>query len=291
MDISSLQDFYHGFYIDTPSGNNAFSYEARSCKKIFVPPFIKGDIHDVQSGERVVFSDIIDGVEVNARGLKQFVHMARPAQDIFIVDNHNHVFSCWAVGVEAGVIASGSTLVHVDQHRDVRNPDAWFCRRGDPCGRPNRGDVYDCLEEGGHKARPYSSDVLVRRTECSGEPAGASQALGERNTPSLVKTAAVYANEVLNVGNFIPPALKLGWFKDVVQVGSEDAFKEDIRLPFVLDIDLDIFAPIMDYIPQDYKIARLRHWMSRSSFITIATSPFFMDQKAAFKFLEQILSS
>ena len=91
------------------------------------------------------------------------------------------------------------------------------------------------------------------------------------------------------MGNFIPPALKAGWFKEVVQVGSAEAFAVEPQGPFVLDIDLDIFAPIMAHIPDEVKISRLRAWISRASFITIATSPFFMDQNQALHYVRRLI--
>ena len=254
MNISALQEFYRGSYITTPEGNNAFSYDKRSYKKIYVPPLIKGSLKDVQAGEEIAFGDIIDDacvgaalgrpfegdprsplrIEVQARGLKNFVHIERPGQDIFIFDNHNHAFAFWAAGIHGGVIPQGASLVHVDQHKDTREPVEWFVGHG-------------------------------------------------------TFEACHYANHILNVGNFIPPALKIGWFKEIVQVGSPEAFAVEPRIPFVLDIDLDIFAPIMAHIPEDVKISRLRGWLSRASFITIATSPFFMDQNQALHYVRRLI--
>ena len=234
MDISTLQEFYRGFYIYTPLGHNAFSYEQRSNKKIYVPALIKGSVDDVKPGADVVFGEIVDGEEVNACGLEHFVHMERPGQDIFIFDNHNHAFSFWAAGVHAGVVTPGSALVHVDQHKDTREPPSGF-------------------------------------------------------TGGTVADACRYANDVLNVGNFISPAFKAGWFRDVVQVGSADAFAVDLPASFVLDIDLDIFAPVMDYIPDEVKISRLRAWISRARFITMATSPFFLDQNQALHYMRRLI--
>jgi hypothetical protein len=234
MNIPRLQESYRGFYITAPEGNNAFSYDKRSCKKIYVPPLIKGDLQDIKAGQEVVFSDIVDAREINALGLQHFVHIVRPGQDIFIFDNHNHAFAFWAAGIQQGVIPQGASLVHVDQHKDTREPVEWFVGHG-------------------------------------------------------TFEACHYANHILNVGNFIPPALKAGWFKEVVQAGSTEAFPAELKGPFVLDIDLDIFAPIMAHIPEDVKISRLRGWLSRASFITIATSPFFMDQNQALHYVRRLI--
>jgi hypothetical protein len=266
MDISALQEFYRGFYITTPQGNNAFSYDARLHKKIYVPPLIKGSIEDVQEGGEIVFCDLDfppphqrgegqgGGLqERQCKGLKHFVHIERPGQNIFIFDNHNHAFSFWAAGVDQGVLPQGATLVHVDQHKDTREPEELF-RRGDPLGRPN------------------------------GNPLG---------RPNDAHEACHYANYILNVGNFIPPAVQLGWFKDVVQVnqfGDTHLIQQELSVcPRIIDIDLDIFAPIMSHIPDELIISCLREWISRAPFVTIATSPFFMDQAKAMTLIRKIV--
>ena len=49
---------YVGFYIEEPLGNNIFSYDERTNKKIFVPKLIKGTLDDVSLGENIVFNEI-----------------------------------------------------------------------------------------------------------------------------------------------------------------------------------------------------------------------------------------
>jgi hypothetical protein len=243
MDISSLQKYYRGFFIDTPFGNNAFSFDKRASQKIFVPPLVKGEIDDVRGSDEIVFGEIVDGKEVNARGLNAFVHIERPGQDIFVFDNHNHAFFFWCAAVSAGVMPTGLPLVHVDQHKDTRAPEEW-------------------------------PPALVRAT-----------------APTLdLQPFFHYTNYVLNVGNFIPPALHLGIFSDVVHVASREAFERDLPARFVLDIDLDIFAPVLSSIPDGLKVERLREWVKKAAFVTVATSPFFIDQQVAIDRLQDILS-
>jgi hypothetical protein len=52
---------------------------------------------------------------------------------------------------------------------------------------------------------------------------------------------------------------------------------------------MDIFAPAMDHIPFELKCSRLREWIQRARFVTIATSPFFMDQIRAVDIIRRIL--
>jgi len=258
MDIEHLKTHYRGFSIDTPQGNNAFSFERRQNKRIFVPPLVKGDVDAVRISEEVSFSEVEDLLhpgdgggcrEINARGLAAFVNIEHPGQDIVIVDNHNHVFFFWCAAAFGCAMPVGLPLVHVDQHKDMREPEKW-------------------LDAGSGTGR-------------QAQPSGASVDLSE---------VFHYTNFVLNVGNFIPPALKLGIFSEVIQVGSREAFERVLPPQFVLDIDLDIFAPVMSYIPDREKTARLREWIARAAFVTIATSPFFIDQATAVDCLKDLLA-
>ena len=60
-------DKYIGFYIDKPTGNNIFSYEERSNKKIFVPKLIQGTLDDVLVGNEIVFNEIDEDIEIKAK--------------------------------------------------------------------------------------------------------------------------------------------------------------------------------------------------------------------------------
>ena len=101
--------------------------------------------------------------------------------------------------------------------------------------------------------------------------------------------ACDYANFELNVGNFIRPALALGIFSEMRLVDSSSAFERRYDAPYVLDIDVDIFAPEMDYIDPAYKLSKIREYIRGADFITIATSPFFIDQALALKVVRALL--
>lgn len=229
---------YTGFYIETPVGNNAFSFAQRQHQKIFVAPLIQGDLLDLALGEKIVFSEIEDGVERPCRGLKNFVYWPRNGQHIFVFDNHNHAFFFWMYALRQGWMDLGSALVHVDQHKDTRLPLENF-------------------------AVNSFSDVSLR-------------------------AVFEYTNFVLNVGNFIAPALACGMFERLDIIDSAAAFARPVPPEFVLDIDLDVFAPVMDYIPQDLKLRAIRECAQRAKVITVATSPYFMEQAAALDWVKQI---
>ncbi len=231
-----LEKYYSGFYLEQSAGNNAFSFNERKNKKIIVPEIIEGDVRDLKVGEEIAFSEVVDGKEINCPGLKQFVYTRKDGKEIFIFDNHNHAFFFWVYALKAGRFKPGGILLHVDQHKDTREPARY---------------------------------------------------LGSREAANFA-AAFNYTQNELNVGNFIKPAVALNIFADVIQVTNPADFEKPVPQEFVLDVDLDIFAPDMAYIPHDYKIQKIKTYMDKATLITIATSPFFMDQAEAIRIIAQL---
>jgi len=102
-----------------------------------------------------------------------------------------------------------------------------------------------------------------------------------------------YTNFVLNVGNYLPPAIEDGLISEVISVTSELELKNTESLTFnlkslILNIDLDFWSPEMDYINAELKNNVTRELMEKADLITIATSPFFIDQKLAIKVLKEL---
>lgn len=103
-----------------------------------------------------------------------------------------------------------------------------------------------------------------------------------------------YTNFVLNVGNYIIPAQKLGIVKEIYQIRSEaniDNFSFenlDKSVSIIVNLDLDFFSPGLDYMNYDNKIAFVKKSIEKADFITIATSPFFIDQELAIKVIKEI---
>ncbi|MDU5020876.1 MAG: hypothetical protein E6269_10030, partial [Clostridiales bacterium] len=97
-------------------------------------------------------------------------------------------------------------------------------------------------------------------------------------------------NYVLNVGNFIKPALYHNIFSDAIIIDSTYGFEMDIDGEIVLDIDLDIFSKDMEYMSYDLRINKIREYINRANVITIASSPFFIDQGDAIKVLKELFN-
>ena len=238
------------FVITDKRSNNAFSFEKRTNPTLWVPDVVEGGLDDVEIGDQVVFEDFepstgSGGAEHeqlrSCVGLKHFVRMKHPTtgKPIVIVDNHNHVFYFWHEALAKGLIEKGATLVHIDQHKDMRKPPVGVADL-----RPLRG-VFE------------------------------------------------YTNTILNVGNYIIPAIEDGLVGKVISITSETDLAQKPQRPdkgsVIVNVDLDFWVPEMDYIDLQLKNQRTKEWMAVADLITIATSPFFIEQTLALKILRGLL--
>lgn len=56
----------------------------------------------------------------------------------------------------------------------------------------------------------------------------------------------------------------------------------------ILNLDLDFFSPELDYIDFEDKKHFIRYFASQSDLITVATSPFFIDQERAIEMFRKV---
>lgn len=104
-------------------------------------------------------------------------------------------------------------------------------------------------------------------------------------------------NEKCNVWNFIPPAIESGIIWNQIQVRSITALKNLIinkNQNFILDIDLDFCLDWVDRNKINKETVKLlKHKFDKiwkyALCITIATSPYFLDQELAIKIVEELL--
>lgn len=236
-----MKDYSEGFYLKNAEGNNIFAYDKRGSEpRLYVPPLREGTLDDVKVGTEVVFSDEDEhGVLQECIGLECLVRTSWQGVPLIVVDNHNHVLYFWMEEFLAGRLGDGAHMVHVDQHKDMREPAELF-----------EGAT---LEDMFH-----------------------------------------YVNEVLNVGNYIVPAMKMRLLKEVQLVTSEMEMENGSffeKLPKILNVDLDFFAEEMSYI--DFEKAKrfiLKH-AKNASLITVCTSPFFIEQDRAIQVLHRLFGA
>lgn len=247
------------FYITEPVSNNAFNFERRTGKQLFVPALIEGDLKDVQPGTEIVFEDFDDqDVLQSCKGLSSFVKTEWNGKPVYIFDNHNHAFAYWHLEWIRGRIDAGALLVHMDMHKDSREPTEYLS-----------GFQFSSENPGKPMVTKQNEEVIFQ-----------------------------YTNTVLNVGNFVSAAAETGLVGEVINLDSEAALggfvaqkNDDLAVPAgntIFDLDLDIFAPDMNYIDKYLKMKVIKKAVEKSSMITIATSPFFIKQGLALKRLHQI---
>src|SRR5690606_29092705 len=92
--------------------------------------------------------------------------------------------------------------------------------------------------------------------------------------------------------NFIVPAQRAG-LVGPTQMVTGDAPLDDLSFAShtnkILDIDLDFFAPEMSYIDEARVQRFIEAHLPTTTLITVATSPFFIDQARAIAVLHRIV--
>ncbi len=248
---TSPEPYSQAFYEKKAVSNNAFGFEKRENPCIRVANLIEGSVADVNISDETAFEDFDDdGNLISCKGLEHFVKCLY-GKDVPVYIFDNHNHAFYFWAVNFS--GRPSSLLHIDRHKDSRQPESFMNR-----------------------------DVIKDR--------------------SAVFT---YTNTVLNVGNFVPAAVSAGIVDDVINVDSEesvtkwnDFFGKDTRTEkddapekdVILDIDLDFFAPEMDYIDNEKKLKLIKKLLPFSKLVTIATSPFFIDQTKAIFWLKKVLT-
>ncbi len=274
------------FYIEKPVWNNEFSFEQRKNKKLYVPEIIDLDIWDLDKIEiqdnldNIAFEDFgFDDKLSTNYGLKNFYRIKIKWKEIILFDNHNHAFYFWYEARNRWIIWDNNTLIHIDEHADTRDNNK-------------------------HLLKPDSFDL---------------------------EKVFSFTNEVLNVGDYIIPALEEWIISEIIQIRNTQNLEDYIskyywdenvldiwfiewRLPesqfenqigpvsewnklnskmfhknwIILNLDLDFFQKELDFIDYDLKKKVIRDTFEKSSFITVSTSPFFIQQELAIKVFKDL---
>lgn len=257
------------FYITKPIWNNAFSFEKRTNKKLYVPNLVEiNDLNKIELWKEIAFEDFdfSDKLSTNC-WLKNFykinfqdTHKGHPYirqinklnQTIYLFDNHNHAFYFWYLARSEWLIWDNNTLVHIDEHADTRDNDK-------------------------HLLKPDSYDL---------------------------QKVFEFTNNVLNVGDYIIPAKEEWIIWEIIQIRNESNLLEYMNQfvasspmirgelrgvleeetnckGIILNLDLDFFQPDLDYIDYELKKKVILDVARKASMITVSTSPFFINQELA----------
>jgi hypothetical protein len=100
-----------------------------------------------------------------------------------------------------------------------------------------------------------------------------------------------FTHNCCNVGNFIFPALNSGLVSEVQQIRSEYALLHFhiLEQDYIFDIDLDFWAEEMGIEALEATLEKVKNLISSAKLVTIATSPYFLDQFKALALIHQLL--
>ncbi|MDD5377247.1 MAG: UPF0489 family protein [Candidatus Gracilibacteria bacterium] len=267
------------FHLTESVGNNAFSYEKRTNKTLYVPAAIDGIFSDIKRGMEVVFEDFDEkDILRSCTGLQNFVRMTYfpPGEGgieggseipMIVFDNHNHALYFWYEAREQGIIGRKNTLVHIDEHSDL-----W---------------------ENGNSLTPSPSPSEERGVNNVPLLLQKEKGLGDEANIDLEQIFH-FTNYECNVGNYIQPAIREGiigkvlCIEDTVGMERYSSYTGEDHESIILNLDLDFFAPELDYIPFEDKKRIILHFARQAKLITVATSPFFIDQERAIEMLGRV---
>lgn len=148
---------------------------------------------------------------------------------------------------------------------------------------------------------PHKKTLLVHIDQHSDM---ATPAISFSNFVALTGTEDIarYTNEFVQVGDFIRPALGMGIVHEVIQIRTEsglfsffDTHKKILsdQYQIILDIDVDFRDARMWIVQTQKTFDCVRTLITQPNVVcvTIATSPYFMEQHAAIRIVQKLLST
>ncbi len=258
------------FYITNPVWNNALSFEKRQNKKLFVPSLIEiTDFSKIEFWNEIVFEDFdFDWKLISAKGLENFYKI--PPLNLPLA-GETSLNSSPARGRLGGGIKAPIYLF--DNHNHAYY--FWYLARSEWIIWDNNilyhiDEHADMRDPEKYLLKPDSFDL---------------------------EKVFKYTNFELNVWNYIIPAQKEGIIWNIVQIRSENDLKPSPLTPLplgegdiILNLDLDFFEPNLDYIDYELKKKVILEIAKKAKIITVATSPFFIDQELALRVFRDIFA-
>lgn len=233
--------------------NNAFAWEERMRKygqtpTLTIPALIDGTIDDVMLGDTIVFEEVEGWVLRSCTWLKHFMRI-------------------WSNSWRT----HQSTIPPITIF-DNHNHALYFWLEAVRIGIVKPGFTLIHIDE--HSDLWDNEYMLDLDTAISDD-----------------QYAWEFTNLSCNVGNYIQPGLTSGLIGKMIRIENEYQIDEYMDYEpsenSIVNLDLDIFAPEMDHISEAKKIQIIKHLINRVKYVTIATSPYFIEQwKAIQKFLK-----
>lgn len=235
------------FFIDNPVWNNEFSFEKRTNKRLYVPELIDLDINDLDQirlqddKEKVSFEDFWFDDKLSTN---------------YGLKNFYRIKISW------------KEIILFDNHNHAFY--FWYEAR-------NRWLIWD-------------DNVLIHIDEHA-DTRDNNKIILKPDSLDLEKVFT-FTNEVLNVWDYIIPAQKEWIIWEIIQIRNTSNLEEYIEKYYwnskilyknwiILNLDLDFFQKELDFIDYDLKRKVILDAFEKSDFITVCTSPFFIEQDLA----------
>ncbi|MDP2690807.1 MAG: hypothetical protein U1C97_02580 [Candidatus Gracilibacteria bacterium] len=232
-------------------GNNAFSFSRKPDRKpLQITPLRQGSLDELRVGKHIAFQDFNGDEWVECVGLESAILCLDFPIPIYVFDNHNYVFYAWA---EARKNAKCKM-------KNEKGADYW-----------SWSDRMTLIHMDEHFDAAVPLNVQVDLND--------------------LNDVWRYTNEVLQIATYIKPALELGIFSGCLNFVESRHFEHlaPVSGDVVMNIDLDVFCDEMNHISWKQKIDVLRYYLPQMKLMTVATSPFFIDQENAILILHRLI--
>ena len=254
-------------------GNNVFCFNEIENTTIYIPSLITLNIDEFKSDidkylkiwQEIVFreKDKKSNNIIEYKWLNNFLEIKSENKTIYIIDNHNHALYFWYKEYFEGNIQRWLKLIHIDQHTDMND------------------NKYKISQKNITDNEKFQKNRGVYKQE--------------------LEQIFNFTNNNCNVWNFIKPTVEEWLIWNITQINTEYSLLNIQNSHIlgsmgnlteigekILDIDLDFRAPEMSI--EDYKktINITKNLIKNTRVVTIATSPYFLDQNIAIKIIKDL---
>ena len=237
------------FFIESPVWNNEFSFDKRQNKKLFVPEII-----EAKSFDEIKFQDDLEKI-----AFEDFDFDNKLSTNYWLKNFYR--FQMW-----------WKEVVLFDNHNHAFY--FWYEAR-------SRKIIWD-------------KNILIHIDQHA-DTRDNDKIISKSDSKSLEKVFD-FTNFVLNVWDYIIPAQKEGIIENIVQIRNTKNLEDYLQnfsnkknnSKIILNLDLDFFASELDFIDFELKKKVILDVFEKASYVTVCTSPFFVDQGLAVEKFKEI---
>lgn len=237
------------FFIESPVWNNEFSFDKRQNKKLFVPEII-----EAKSFDEIKFQDDLEKI-----AFEDFDFDDKLSTNYWLKNFYR--FQMW-----------WKEVVLFDNHNHAFY--FWYEAR-------SRKIIWD-------------KNILIHIDQHA-DTRDNDKIISKSDSKSLEKVFD-FTNFVLNVWDYIIPAQKEGIIENIVQIRNTKNLEDYLQnfsnrknnSKIILNLDLDFFASELDFIDFELKKKVILDVFEKASYVTVCTSPFFVDQGLALEKFKEI---